>query len=165
MVWKPKSKTITRPNPNQEGKTIKAKYKVNKNGKLATWRPTKRTPEVEKKLEDAFWYNCTDEEACAYAWIWLRTLNDWKEKDEAFSQQVQQWKKVYAFNIKKTSYERATNVKNEDSTKILFRIDDRYKEKQEEKSQTITILDVARIMQERRLSREKWEDPEIIEWK
>lgn len=165
MVWKPKSKTITRKNPNQDGKPVKVKYQLKKDWKIMTWRPTRKTPEVLQKLEEAYKYNCTDEEACAHAGIWVSTLQDWKKEDEKFSEQIFKWKQAYGYAIKKTSYERATNVRTRDSTEILFRIDDRYKEKQEEKSQTITILDVARIMQERRLSREKWEDPEVLEWK
>ena len=165
MVWKPKTKIIRRPNPNKEGKMIKVKYKVDKNGKIATGRPTKKTPEVLKKLEEAFLYNCTEAEACAYAWITEQTLNERKKADPKFYEWIQWAKSQYYYAIKKTSYTRATNVRTKDSTEILFRIDSRYKEKQEEKNTTVTIVDVARIMQERRLAREKWDDLEIIEWK
>jgi len=162
MVWKPKTKIIRRPQNTLWGKMVKAKYKVDKDGKLATGRPTKKTPEVLDKLQEAFLYNCTEAEACAYAWINETTLNERKKKDEKFKERILRAKSQYYYAIKKTSYARATNVRTKDSTEILFRIDSRYKEKQEEKNTTVTIVDVARVMQERRLAREKW-DVEIIE--
>ena len=164
MVWKPKTKVIKRPQNTLGGKLVKAKYKVNKDGKLATWRPTKRTPEVIEKLQEAFLYNCTEQEACAYAGIDQSTFIDWKKADEEFAKWVEWAKSQYAYAIKKTSYARATNVRTKDSTEILFRIDKRYKEQDDSnKNTTVTILDIARIMQEKRLSREKGEDPEVID--
>ena len=88
MVGKPKTKTIKRPNPNKEWKLVKVKYQLKKDWKIMTWRPTRKTPEVLQKLEEAYQYNCTDEEACAYAGIWVSTLQDWKKADEKFSEQI-----------------------------------------------------------------------------
>ena len=163
MVGKPKTKIIKRPQNTLWGKPVKAKYKVNKDWKLATGRPSKRTPEVIEKLQEAFLYNCTEAEACAYAWIDQTTFINWKKEDEKFLKRVEWAKQQYAYQIKKASYTRAVNTRTKDSTEILFRIDSRYKEKQEEKNTTVTIMDVARIMQEKRLAREKWEDAEVID--
>ena len=163
MVGKPKTKVIKRPQNTLWGKPVKVKYKVNKDWKLATGRPPKRTPEVISKLQEAYLYNCTDAEACAYAWISESTLNRRKDEDEKFKERVHWAKQQYAYNIKRASYTRAVNTRTKDSTEILFRIDSRYKEKQEEKNTTVTIMDVARIMQEKRLAREKWEDAEVID--
>jgi len=137
----------------------KAKYKVKKDWKLDVWRPTKKTPEVLKKLEEAYRVNCTDEEASAHAGIWLRTLNDWKEQDPEFSQQIQAWKKSYYFSIKNASFQRAQNIKNRDSTDILFKIDKSYSDKIDADIKwEISLVDIAKQMQQKRLDREKWEN-------
>jgi hypothetical protein len=137
----------------------KAKYKVKKDWKLDVWRPTKKTPEVLKKLEEAYRVNCTDEEASAHAGIWLRTLNDWKEQDPEFSQQIQAWKKSYYFSIKNASFQRAQNIKNRDSTDILFKIDKSYSDKQDiDVKWEVSLVWIAKAMQQKRLDREKWED-------
>lgn len=135
---------------------VKAKYKLDANGKVMTWRPTKKTPEVLQKLKEAYEVNCTDEEACSHAGIWLRTLNDWKEKDEEFSQQIQAWRKSYYYSIKKASHDRAMNTKNRDSTDILFKIDKSYSDKQDiDVKGQISLVDIAREMQQKRLDKEK----------
>lgn len=137
----------------------KAKYKVKKDWKLDVWRPTKKTPEVLKKLEEAYRVNCTDEEASAHAGIWLRTLNDWKEQDPEFSQQIQAWKKSYYFSIKNASFQRAQNIKNRDSTDILFKIDKSYSDKQDiDVKWEVSLVWIAKAMQQKRLDREKWEN-------
>lgn len=135
----------------------KAKYKIKKDWKLDVWRPTKKTPEVLKKLEEAYRVNCTDEEASAHAGIWLRTLNDWKEQDPEFSQQIQAWKKSYYFSIKNASFQRAQNIKNRDSTDILFKIDDSYKERKEIDVWETSLVAIAKAMQQKRLENEKWD--------
>ena len=163
MVWKAKTKVIKRPQNTKWGKPVKVKYKIRKDGKTDTGRPTKKTPEVIKKLQEAYLYNCTDEEACAYAWISETALNDWKKKDEKFKERIHWAKQQYAFAIKRASYKRATNIKTKDSTEILFRIDKRYKEEEEKQNTTVTILDIARIMQEKRLARENWDIIEVKE--
>lgn len=137
----------------------KAKYKVKKDWKLDVWRPTKKTPEVLKKLEEAYRVNCTDEEASAHAGIWLRTLNDWKEQDPEFSQQIQAWKKSYYFSIKNASFQRAQNIKNRDSTDILFKIDKSYSDKVDANVKwELSLVSIAKQMQQKRLDREKWEN-------
>lgn len=137
----------------------KAKYKVKKDWKLDVWRPTKKTPEVLKKLEEAYRVNCTDEEASAHAGIWLRTLNDWKEQDPDFSQQIQAWRKSYYYSIKKASHDRAMNTKNRDSTDILFKIDKSYSDKQDiDVKWEVSLVWIAKAMQQKRLDREKWEN-------
>jgi len=134
----------------------KAKYKVKKDWKLDVWRPTKKTPEVLKKLEEAYRVNCTDEEASAHAGIWLRTLNDWKEQDPEFSQQIQAWKKSYYFSIKNASFQRAQNIKNRDSTDILFKIDKSYSDKQDiDVKWEVSLVWIAKAMQQKRLDKEK----------
>lgn len=136
----------------------KAKYKVKKDWKLDVWRPTKKTPDVLKKLEEAYRVNCTDEEASAHAWISLRTLNDWKEQDAEFLQQIQAWKKSYYFSIKNASFQRAQNIKNRDATDILFKIDKSYSDKQDiDVKWEVSLVWIAKAMQQKRLDREKWE--------
>lgn len=56
--------------------------KKNKGG-----RPTKMTPEVLRKLEQAFAVGCTDREACVYAGVAYSTFSDYCRKNPEFSDQ------------------------------------------------------------------------------
>jgi hypothetical protein len=47
-------------------------------------RPTKMTDLVVKKLEEAFAFGCTDEEACYYGEITKQTLYNYQEKNPDF---------------------------------------------------------------------------------
>ena len=133
--------------------------KLKANWKQDTWRPTKKTPEVLKKLQAAYEVNCTDEEAAAHAEISVRTLEYWKEKDEKFLQQIQAWKGSYRYEIKRASFERAQDTKNRDSTDILFKIDKRYSDKQDiDVKWEISLIWIAKAMQQKRLDKEKWEE-------
>lgn len=152
MVWKPKTKTIIR-----KDNWVKLKYKLDKNGKVMTWRPTKKTEDVLQKLKYAFMRNCTEAEACAYAEIWESTLNKRKEDDPKFIEQIRAWKAMYAQSIKFKSYERAMNAKNKDSTDILFKIDDSYKERKEIDVWETSLVAIAKAMQQKRLENEKWD--------
>lgn len=135
---------------------VKITYKLDKRWKTQVWRKSKKTPEVLQKLEDAYRVNCTDEEACANAWISESTLNNWKAEDEKFLEQIRQWKKSYVYEIKKASFERAINTKNRDSTDILFKIDKSYSDKKDiDFKGQISLVDIAREMQQKRLDKEK----------
>ena len=136
---------------------VKLKYKVKPDWKLATWRPSKQTPEILEKLKMALMRNCTETEACAYAEIDPSTLTARKNADPKFSKQIQAWKEMYKQAIKFKSYERAMNAKNKDSTEILFRIDDSYKERKEIDMWETSLVAIAKIMQQKRLDKEKWE--------
>jgi len=46
------------------------------------WRPTVKSPETLKKLEEAFALDCTIEEACFYADITPKTYYNWIADDE-----------------------------------------------------------------------------------
>lgn len=133
-----------------------AKYKVRKNWKLDTWRPTKKTPEVLEKLREAYKVNCTDEEACSHAWISLGTLDTRKANDPDFTRQIQWWRKEYFYDIKKASHERAQNIKNRDSTDILFKIDKSYSDKIDADIKwEVSLVWIAKAMQQKRLDKEK----------
>lgn len=138
---------------------VTAKMWVRKDWKMDTWRPTKKTEDVLKKLAEAYWCNCTDEEAAAHAEISVRTLDYWKEKDEKFLQQIQAWKWSYRFEIKKASFERAKDTKNKDSTEILFKIDKWYSDKVDANVKwELSLVSIAKQMQQKRLEREKWDN-------
>lgn len=47
-------------------------------------RPTLMTPETVSKLEQAYAYGCTDEEACLFADIGRSTLDAWEKKFPKF---------------------------------------------------------------------------------
>jgi hypothetical protein len=46
------------------------------------WRPSKISPEIVKKLEEAFALDATMEECVFYAWISKQTFYNWMEKDQ-----------------------------------------------------------------------------------
>lgn len=134
----------------------KQTLKVRKDWKLDTWRPTKKTDGVLEKLKTALMRNCTEAEACSYAWIDQSTLIDWKKQDPKFSKRVDDCKNLYKQAIKFASYERALNTKNRDSTDILFKIDPTYQDTKEIKhSWTVSLVHLARLTQEKRLENEK----------
>ena len=142
------------------GKANKQTFNVRKDGKLDTWRPTKKTPEVLQKLKYAYMRNCTDAEACAYAEIWESTLNKRKDEDPNFIEQIRSWRAMYIQAIKFASYDRAMDKKNRDSTDILFKVDKSYSDKSEvEHKWEISLIDIAREMQQKRLDKEKWDLP------
>lgn len=51
-------------------------------------RPTKRTPEIEMKLEQAFSLGSTIVGACYYAGIGESTFHQWADKDPAFAERM-----------------------------------------------------------------------------
>lgn len=155
-----KTATIKRkPHENDNKWWEKAKYQIKKNGKLDTWRPTKKTPEVLEKLKEAYNVNCTDEEACSHAGISLWTLDMRKANDKDFTRQIQMRRKEYYYDIKKASHTRAMNTKNRDATDILFKIDKSYSDKQDiDVKWEVSLVWIAKAMQQKRLDREKWED-------
>lgn len=156
----PKTKIVKRKLPlwSTKGWT-QAKYQLKPDWKIMTWRPTKKTPEVLTKLQEALMKWCTEWEACAYAGIPQKILIDWKNADKEFSEQISHWKEMYIQAIKFVSYERAMNEKNRDSTDILFKVDKRYSDKQDiDVKWEVSLVWIAKAMQQKRLDREKWED-------
>lgn len=135
-----------------------AKYKIWKDGKLITWRPTKKTPELMEKLKYAFSINCTDEEACAYAGIHRDTFYDRINNDKDFSDKIKMFKQQYLIDVRWVSKQRAMDVKNKDSTEIVFKIDKRYSDKAEVDVGESSLIAIAKLAEESRLKREKWEE-------
>lgn len=60
------------------------RYKVRKDGKFDTGRPTKLTPETISKLESAFSLGCGDIEACLYADISKTALYNYQQRHPEF---------------------------------------------------------------------------------
>ena len=56
-------------------------------------RPTKMTPDILKKLHDAFLLGCTDEEACFAADISPATLYNYQNENPKYLEQKRAWKK------------------------------------------------------------------------
>jgi hypothetical protein len=51
------------------------------------------------------------------------------------------------------------NAKNKDSTEILFKVDKSYSDKQDiDVKWEVSLVWIAKAMQQKRLDREKWED-------
>lgn len=78
-------------------------------GKMA--RPTVMTEAVIDKLRQAFLIGATNDEACGYADISVKTLYNYIEKVPEFLQQIEQWKNEPILKAK------TTVVKNLDDTK------------------------------------------------
>ena len=133
----------------------KAKMPLRKDWKCDTWRPTKKTKDILDKLQAAYEINCTDAEAAAHAGISESTINKWKAEDEDFMEQIQRWRRAYRFAIKKASFERAKDVKNRDSTDILFKIDKEYSDKVDANLKAeVSLIWIAKAVQQKRIDRE-----------
>lgn len=74
-------------------------------------RPTVMTEQVIDKLRQAFLIGATNDEACGYADISVKTLYNYIEKVPEFLQQIEQWKNEPILKAK------TTVVKNLDDTK------------------------------------------------
>lgn len=92
-----------------------AKYDAN--GKAETnkhgGRPSIMTQEILDKLRQAFLIGATNEEACGFAGIGVKTLYNYFEKEPEFVQQVADWKNDPILEAKNTivkNIKRDTNV-------------------------------------------------------
>ena len=74
-------------------------------------RPTVMTEQVIDKLRQAFLIGATNDEACGYADISVKTLYNYIEKVPEFLQQIEHWKNEPILKAK------TTVVKNLDDTK------------------------------------------------
>src|SRR4051812_14240705 len=97
---------------------------------LPVGRKTVMTPEVVRKLEEAFSMDCTDEEACAFAGIGERTYYDHKAQDEAFSQRMERSKR-FAFVLAKKTVRRARE--QNDATLAIRWLKNRQRDRYHEK--------------------------------
>ena|SRR5947209_6807220 len=82
------------------------------NTKTGPGRPSKITPEVLAKLQQAFLMECTEEEACALAKIDPATLWRYKQRHPEFCKEIE----AYKLNPKIKA--RATIYKNLDKPKV-----------------------------------------------
>lgn len=156
----PKTKIVKRKLPlNSTKGWEQAKYQIKPNGKIMTWKPSKKTPETLSKLQEALMKWCTEWEACAYAWIRQQTLIEWKNDSKEFSEQIDHWKEMYIQALKFVSFQRAMNENNKDATEILFKVDKRYSDKQDiDVKWEVSLVSIAKQMQQKRLDREKDSD-------
>ena len=69
---------------NEETKAIKPKKPRDTNKNWTAWRPSTMTPEAILKLEKAFSYWLTDEEACFEANVSTTAFYDYQAKNEDF---------------------------------------------------------------------------------
>lgn len=147
-------------NRDVEWEEVKAKYKIRQDGKLATWRPTKKTEDVIKKLCEAFEIDCTVEEACTEAGITKETYTQWCKEDKEFSYRMKQAKNKFFVKIRKANLAKNTDIKLGDPLKVLSKRDERYKDKWEiEHTWEISIIEIAKkAEEERRLKEKNWGD-------
>lgn len=68
---------------------------------MGAGRPTKMTPEVIQKLEDAFTWGCNDLEACCYADISKSTLYDYCVANPEFSERKETLKNNVTMKAKR----------------------------------------------------------------
>ena len=109
----------------------KGGYKIRKDGKKDTGRPTKFTPETISKLEQAFSVGCTDVEACLLANVSNSALYNYQQANPDFVERKERLKEslslksrlVIADKLNKDDVDTAKwylerKKKNEFSTKI-----------------------------------------------
>lgn len=87
-------------------------------------RPTKMTPEIRAKIEDAAALDATNEEIAFYAGIHRRTLYEWLKADEALSHRVQELREKPVLRA------RQTVVKSLDDPNFSFRYLERKRAKE-----------------------------------
>ena len=83
---------------------------------LPTGRPTKMTPEVVTKLEQAFSMGCTDEEACLFADISRMSLQRYQEAHPSFRDRKALLKQKLVLKARSVIAE-ALNRKDENTAK------------------------------------------------
>lgn len=98
-------------------------------------RPTKKTPEVVKKLCDAFKIDATVEEACWYAGISKVIYYKWIKEDEKFFNEIEA-AKTFPFIIARRMLMKSMDSDNEivaqrGAIEFLKRRDKRYSDKVE----------------------------------
>ena len=76
-------------------------YVKKKHPKTGGGRPPKITPDVVKKLEEAFAMGCTDIEACLYADITKATLYNYQNKYPEFIDRKEQLKETPVLKARK----------------------------------------------------------------
>ena len=96
-------------------------------------RPTKKTPEVVKKLCDAFKIDATVEEACGYAGISKVIYYKWIKEDEEFFNEIQA-AKTFPFIVARKKLMKSMDSDNEivaqrGAIEFLRRRDKRYSDK------------------------------------
>lgn len=98
-------------------------------------RPTKKTPEVVKKLKQIFMYDGTVEEACLYAWISKVIYYKWIKEDVNFFNEMNQ-ARLYPYITAKKTLIKSMESDNEaiaqkGAVEFLKRRDKRYADKLE----------------------------------
>ena len=84
-------------------------------------RPTKMTPELIGKLEDAFTWGCTDTEACCFADIACSTLYDYCEKNPQFSERKEKLKNMPVMKAKRIQMSELDQESVSQANKVIDR--------------------------------------------
>lgn len=92
-------------------------------------RPTKMTPEVLKKLEDAYLCDATHLQAARYAGISEPTLHDYKNKHPEFSKRIEDLRGMTTFKAKLNIKKAIDGGDKNDSKWHLERRDPEYQPK------------------------------------
>lgn len=71
-------------------------------------RPTLMTPETISKLEDAFSWGCSDEEACLHAGIGKSTLYNFQEVNPQFVERKEELKETPVLKARMTAVKKVT---------------------------------------------------------
>ena len=104
-------------------------------------RPTKKTENTIRKLEEMFHIDCTIEEACLEAWIDPVTYHDWMNNDKIFSNRIGIAKNRPFIEARHTLVIWAkTDAKM--AVELLKRRDRRYKDKSEEEVLPQIVIDM-----------------------
>lgn len=123
--------------PRPENRKKKKRIFQHKKAKKKTGRPSKHTPEVVSKLEEAFKDDFTDLEACDYAGISTKSYYRWMKKDTLFRDKMHRAQRAALTALKNSAFAQARGDDREQADGALaFRIlqtrqRDRYATKQE----------------------------------
>jgi len=77
-------------------------WKIRKDGKFDTGRPSKIDDDILGKLHQAFSIGCSDEEACAFAEINPSTLYEYQKKNPEYTKYKEQLKQKPILKAKNT---------------------------------------------------------------
>lgn len=112
-------------------------------------RPTVMTPEVVKKLEEAFLLGCTDLEACLFADISKQTLYNYQEAHPEFVDRKEKLKENPVF-LARSSVVRSMQEDGDLALKYLERKkkDEFSVKTQQEHSGELTVTKVERIIRD-----------------
>jgi hypothetical protein len=109
-----------------------AEIKSERRQKAKGGRPPSITPEVKKKLEEAFAANCNSTEACLHAGICTKTLENYNKKHPQFIRRIEQLRSNPR-RLAKMNQKKALDAGSQSTSEFVLKYtDDEYNPKQKQ---------------------------------